>query len=179
MNKYLRLLRYDWPLHFVLLLTNWLPDNTPLLALRGFLAHFFLGSCGKNLRLGRNIAFYNPSKIHLGEDIYIAYGCWLMAEDTIYVDDKAILGPYCVIVTSNHELIGGLFQKDITKKAPIRVGKGSWLGAHVTVIGGAEIGVGSLVAAGAVVPNQKFNGHILLGGVPARLIKLLQNDSTS
>ncbi|MCO5259133.1 MAG: hypothetical protein M9916_03230 [Crocinitomicaceae bacterium] len=62
MTNLIRLLRYDWPLHFVLLLTNWLPDNVVFLRLRGYLAHFFFLSCGKNLRLGRNLTFTTRPK---------------------------------------------------------------------------------------------------------------------
>ncbi len=70
-----RLLRYDLPLHFVLRLTNWLPDNVMFIRLRGRLARPFFKSCGTRLGLGRNITFYNPSKIEIGEDVYIGYGC--------------------------------------------------------------------------------------------------------
>lgn len=175
MNKLFRLLRYDLPLHFVVLLTNWLPDNVPFLRLRGFLAHFFLGSCGRDLRLGRNISFYNPSKIHFGEHIYVAYGCWFMAGEEIRVEDEVIFGPYCVIVSSNHGFTGNSFRYGQPLLAPIRVERGSWIGGHVTLTAGAEIGAGCLVAANTVVPNQKFPGRSLIGGVPARIVKSLDS----
>ena len=176
MKKTFRLLRYDWPLHFVLLFTNWLPDNTPCLALRGWLAHFFFGSCGRNLRLGRNVVFYNPRKIHLGSHIYAAYGCWFMGGAEIMIEDDAIFGPYCVIVSSNHQNGQGSFRYGIPKVAPIRVGRGSWVGAHVTITAGAEIGAGCLVAAGAVVTGKTYRPRHLVGGVPAREIRPLQNE---
>jgi hypothetical protein len=59
-------------LHFVLLVTNWLPDNVVFLRFRGFLAGFFLNGSCKNLRLGRNVTFYNPSKIFISDNVYIA-----------------------------------------------------------------------------------------------------------
>jgi hypothetical protein len=42
LKKLYRLQRFDWPLHFVLLFTNWLPDNVFFMNLRGFFASFFL-----------------------------------------------------------------------------------------------------------------------------------------
>ena len=176
--KYILLyLRYDWPLHFVLLLTNWLPDNVKFLRLRGRLCKPFFGSCGHTINIGRNIAFHNPSLIHLGNFVHISYGCVLMATDHIWIEDEVMFGPYCVLVSGNHSLINHSFRFGPSKLFPICIKKGAWIGAHVTVTAGAEIGVGCLVAAGAVVPNQKFADHTLLGGVPARAIKSLDDDA--
>ena len=49
-----RLFRFDWPLHIVLIFTSFLPDNVIFLKIRGLLCKPFFGSCGKNLRLERN-----------------------------------------------------------------------------------------------------------------------------
>lgn len=179
MNKFLRLIRYDWPLHFVLLFTNWLPDNTPFLALRGWLAHFFLGACGSNLRMGRNVTIYNPAKVNFGKDIYIAYGCWFMAGDEIRIDYEVLFGPYCVIVSSNHMPANKSFRKGIVQIDPIHISQGCWIGAHVTITAGSVIGEGSLVAAGAVIPQKTFPDHAFLGGVPAQVLKILPDELLS
>lgn len=171
MNKYLRLLRYDLPLHFVLLLTNWLPDNTPFLALRGWLAHFFLGSCGKNLRLGRNISVYNPSMIHFGDDIYIAYGCIFIGVEVIRVEDEVIFGPYCIIVSGNHTKKNGSFRYGQAIDSPIRVGKGSWIGAHVTIIAGVDLGPGCLIAANSSVLTEAIPPNTMIAGNPAKTVR--------
>ena len=173
-SKLVRLLRYDWPLHFVLLLTNWLPDNVVFLRLRGLLASFFLGSCGNNLRLGRNITFYNPSRIHIGENVYIAFGCWFMAGEEISIGNEVLFGPYCVVVSSNHRRAeNGSFRYGIPDKRPIYIGDGSWMAAMVTITAGSMIGKGSLVAAGSVVSGT-VPSDVMAGGVPARVIKSLE-----
>ncbi len=166
------LLRYDWPLHFVLLLTNWLPDNVFVFRLRGLMASPFLGSCGKNLRLGRNIVLYNPQKIRFDNDIYIAFGCVFLANDQIWVEDEAIFGPYCVIASGDHTRVNGSYRFGEVHLEPIKIMKGCWLGAHVVLTAGSNIGAGSLVAAGAVV-SKDIPGDSLAGGVPARVIKNL------
>ena len=170
MSKIGRLLRYDLPLHFVLLLTNWLPDNVPFLRLRGALVRPFLGSCGSNLRLARNITFHNPVNIHFGKNIFIAYGCMFLALDQIRVDDEVMFGPYCVITSGNHYRRGGSFRYGEPQYSPIWIGEGCWLGAHVVVIAGAEINKGSLIAAGAVV-TKCIPQDVVAGGVPAHVIK--------
>lgn len=169
-NNLLRNIRYDWPLHFVLLLTNWLPDNVLFLRLRGQMVSPFLGSCGSNLRLGRNITFYNSSFIHFGSNVYVAYGGWFMGGDHITVGDGVLFGPYCVVVSSNHTRQNSSFRYGIPDKAPIRIGNGSWIAAHVTLTAGCQIGDGVLVAAGAVVKDE-IPSHVMVGGAPARVIK--------
>lgn len=165
-----RCFRHDWPLHFVLLLTNWLPDNTVFLRIRGALARHFLGSCGPNLRLGRNITFYNPSKIHLGRDVYIAIGTWFMAGGEITVGDEVLFGPYCVLVSSSHQRKGRSFRFGAPERLPIQIASGSWLAAHVTVTGGTSIGEGSLVAANSVVTKDVPPDRVV-AGLPARELR--------
>ena len=77
-------------LHFVLLFTNWLPDNVIFLRFRGFLANFFLMGTCKNLRIGRNVTFYNPSKIYIDDD-EIAAPDWLKQMILAYQNSNALL----------------------------------------------------------------------------------------
>lgn len=170
MSKLRRLLRYDWPLHFVLFLTNWLPDNVVFLRLRGTLAAPFFGECGRDLRLGRNLSFYNPSVISLGSHIYIAYGCWFMGGAHIRIGDEVLIGPYCAVVSSNHTRRQNSYRYGISSQDPIRIGCGCWIAAHVTVTAGSIVGNGSLVAAGAVVSGE-LPENCLAGGQPAKVLK--------
>lgn len=178
MNKISRLLRYDWPLHFVLFFTNWLPDNVIFLRLRGWLASHFLGACGNDLRIGRNVTFYNPSQVHFGKNIYIAYGCWFNAGAEIKLEDEVQVGPYCVIVSSDHTISGYSFRYSEPSRLPIHIGVGSWLGSHVVVTSGSRIGEGSAIAAGAIVV-ENIPDFCLAGGVPAKIIKKLKSVNES
>jgi acetyltransferase-like isoleucine patch superfamily enzyme len=173
MSRLWVLLRYDLPLHFVLLFTNWLPDNIVFLRLRGWLARPFFKKCGLDLRLGRRLTFYNPSKIELGTHVYLAYGCvFLAGNEEIVIEDEVIMGPYCVLASENHSRVNGSFRYGSPQTARILIQRGSWLGAHVVVTAGSVVGNGSAVAAGAVVTDC-LPRDTLLGGMPARKIKVL------
>jgi acetyltransferase-like isoleucine patch superfamily enzyme len=165
-----RLIRYDFPLHFVLKLTNWLPDNVKFIRLRGKLARPFFKSCGARLGLGRNITFYDPSNIDIGNDVYIAYGCWFNGSGGISIGDEVLFGPYGVIVTSNHTLLNKSYRFGLPTKAPISIAKGAWIAAHVTILAGTEIEEGALVAANSLV-NKKVEELTVVGGVPAKKIR--------
>jgi maltose O-acetyltransferase len=173
------LLRYDWPLHFVLLLTNWLPDNVPFLRIRGWLAHCFIGRCGKNLRLGRNIAFYNPSSISLGSNVYVAYGCVILCIGQVFIDDEVMLGPYVVISAGNHSRQDASYRYGHASESSVSIGRGTWIGSHVSILGGSYIGKGCLIASQACVTKGALPDNSFIAGIPAVVKKYLDGTNGS
>jgi acetyltransferase-like isoleucine patch superfamily enzyme len=163
MNKLYRLLRYDIPMHFILLLTNWLPDNVIFIRLRGSLARPFFKHCGKRLGIGRNVVFYNPSNISIGNDVYIAYGNWFSSSFGVIIEDEVLFGPYNVIATANHTKLDSSFRFGPPVGGSIVFKKGCWIGANCTITSNVIIGKGSVVGANTVVkkdvpPNTVFTG---------------------
>jgi acetyltransferase-like isoleucine patch superfamily enzyme len=59
--------------------------------------------------------------------------------------------------------------------APIHLGHDVWLGAQVYVKQGVKIGHGAIVAAGSVV-TKDVAPYAIVGGVPAKLIKMRFNE---
>lgn len=170
MNSLKRILRYDLPLHFVLLFTNWLPDLIIFIRFRGFLASFFLGNCGKNLRLGRSITFYNPQNINIGNNVYIAYGNWFSAGDKIVLENEVVVGPYNVFASSDHTKENNSFRYGKVRGKPINIGKGTWIGANCTITAGTNLGKGCLVAANSCI-TKSFEDNKMIAGIPAKFIK--------
>ena len=163
MNKFVRLFRYDLPLHFVLQLTNWLPDNVVFIRLRGRLARPFFKKCGNRLGIGRNVTFYNPSKIEIGSDVYIAYGCWFSSGLGIIIEDEVLFGPYNVIATSNHTRLNGSFRFGKAVGKQIRFKKGSWIGANCTILAGTILGNGSVIAANSLAKGDIPDNCVFAG----------------
>lgn len=169
MNKWYKLLRYTWPLHFVLRFTNWLPDNVVFIRLRGRMASPFFKKCGKGLGLGRNVCFYDPSLLEIGGDVYIAYGCWF--NGNIVVEDEVLFGPYCVLASDNHTKGDQLsFRFGGNRPGTIRVSYGSWLGAHCLMVGNSCLGRGSVLAANSTL-TTKTEDSVIYAGNPAKKIK--------
>jgi acetyltransferase-like isoleucine patch superfamily enzyme len=146
-----RLIRYDLPMHFILRLTNWLPDNVIFIRLRGWLTRPFFKKCGQNLGIGRNVTFYNPSQIEIGNWVYIAYGCWFQGSDGINIGDEVLFGPYVTVTTSNHTRINGSWRFGIPSGKKINICQGSWIGANCSILSGANIGTGSVIASNTSV----------------------------
>lgn len=57
--------------------------------------------------------------------------------------------------------------------APIHIGSDVWLGANVTVLKGARIGDGCIVATGSVVTAGEYPPRSIIAGAPARVVKAL------
>jgi acetyltransferase-like isoleucine patch superfamily enzyme len=60
-------------------------------------------------------------------------------------------------------------QSDARQNAAI-IGHDVWIGARATILGGVEIGHGSIIAAGAVV-TKSVEPYSIVGGVPAKRIR--------
>ena len=57
---------------------------------------------------------------------------------------------------------------------PIIIGDDVWVGANSTILKGAQIGDGCIVAAGAVIPGGTFPKRSVIAGNPGRVVKTLE-----
>ena len=81
-----------------------------------------------------------------------------------------MIGHNVVLATINHDLEPE-HRADLWLK-PIHIGKNVWIGANATILAGVSIGENAVVAAGAVVTKDVQDG-VVVGGVPAKIIKAL------
>lgn len=79
------------------------------------------------------------------------------------------------LITAHHDMGHAARRAGDVVPKPIVIGDGAWIAAHVTILPGVRIGVGAVVAAGAVV-TRDVPAHTLVGGVPARPIRALDED---
>lgn len=106
--------------------------------------------------------------IHVGKDVFINSCCQFQDQGGIYIGDGCLIGHSVVMATLNHDFAPE--KRQSLHHAPIRLGKGVWIGAHATITAGVTIGDYAVIAAGAVVTKDIPAGAVA-GGVPARIIK--------
>jgi acetyltransferase-like isoleucine patch superfamily enzyme len=174
-NKYWKELKYQLkygiPVWFVLFVLNWLPDISIFIRLRGFAVSLFLPNRPKHLTLGRDITLLSINNLVLGDNVYLAKGCWLNAIGGITFEDDVTLAPYVVMSSTNHGFKDGSVKKGGAHPAPIKVGYGTWVASHSVVAAGVTIGKGNLIGANSVVTKDTEDNSVM-AGVPAKFIKV-------
>ena len=108
------------------------------------------------------------------ERVFINMGCKFQDQGGITIDEGALIGHNVVLATINHDLDPA--KRQSMSYAPIHIGKNVWIGANATVLAGVTIGDGAVVAAGAVV-TKDVAPNTVVGGVPARVIKVIETSS--
>ena len=111
--------------------------------------------------------------ITVGEDVFINACCHFQDHGGVVLGDGCQIGHNVVFATLNH----GLSPEDRkhTYPAPIVLGKNVWVGSNATILQGVTIGDNAVVAAGAVV-NKNVPDNVVVGGVPARIIKKITEE---
>lgn len=122
-----------------------------------------------------DVTFTNPSDVMLGNGCLINHGTSFVtgrSKAKIIIEDNVFIGPHCLITTVTHQ-IGETHQRaGELKYLPIHIGKGVWIGASCTICPGVSIGEGAVIAGGAVVVCD-IEPNVLVGGVPAKVIRKL------
>jgi len=106
--------------------------------------------------------------IEIGKNVFINHACTFMDRGGITIEDNVLIGPKVNLITTGHPL--EIENRSCTISKPIVIKSYAWLGANVTVMPGITIGEKAIVAAGAVVTKDVPAG-VIVGGVPAKLIK--------
>lgn len=110
--------------------------------------------------------------VSIGDRCVIGRGSHIVGHLRIDIGDDVQTGPYVYITDQNHsyedldEPIGRQWPREL----PVRVGAGSWLGAGVILLPGADIGEHVVVAAGSVV-RGRVGDRCVVAGAPARVVR--------
>ena len=113
--------------------------------------------------------------ITIGKDVFINTSCHFQDQGGITIGDGALIGHNVVLATLNHNEDPA--RRDELIPQPITIGKRVWIGANATITPGVTIGDGAIVAAGAVVTRDVPAGMVV-GGVPARILRPIRKEET-
>lgn len=136
---------------------------------RAAYAPFFL-RFGADVRIDAGCRFYFPERIALDDDVRINLGALVYGSGGVWIGRHARIGPRCFIHSANHDTGAretAFFERGYIER-PVRIGDNVLISANVSILPGAEIGSGVFVAAGALVPGERFPDDARLMGVPAR-----------
>lgn len=105
--------------------------------------------------------------IKVGDRVFI--NSYSFIRPNVTIEDDVSLGQHVRLISDTHEISTGSRRTGTPRHDPITIGRGCWIGAGATVLGGVTIGERSIVAAGAVV-TKDMPANALIGGVPAKVI---------
>jgi acetyltransferase-like isoleucine patch superfamily enzyme len=111
-------------------------------------------------------------EVQIGDRVIIAYGVQISAAQSVVIEDDAAISGGAVIVDHIHDHRHRhlpVIQAPLSKPAPVRIGKGSFLGVHCFIGPGVQIGEHAVVAANAVVLND-VPAYTLAIGNPAQVV---------
>lgn len=110
--------------------------------------------------------------ISIGDRCVIGRGSHIVGHLSIDIGDDVQTGPYVYITDQNHsyESLDEPIGRQWPTERPVRVGAGSWLGAGVILLPGADIGEHVVVAAGSVVRGP-VDDRCVVAGAPARVVR--------
>ena len=134
--------------------------------------------CGKNVSLHPSTSvYYGLGNLTLGNNVSIPRYAHIFCTDApLTIGNNVIFGPAPTIVTGDHriDIIGKpiffSYDKLPENDVPVVIEDDVWVGAHVTILKGVNIGRGGVIAAGSVV-NKSTPPYSISGGVPAKTLK--------
>ena len=127
---------------------------------------------GSRVRFRMPVVIYAPEQLELGDQVDIGEFTHLRADGGLRIGSRVLIAAHVTITTREHPT--ELPRWGVTKDAPIAIEDDVWIGAGAVVLPGVTIGRGAVVAAGAVV-TASVEPFTVVGGVPARPIKVLPN----
>lgn len=105
-------------------------------------------------------------KVHISPGVYVADG---YRSGLLTLEDFCVLSPYVVLVPSSHpntSFIADIWE--VSKKAPVVIGRGAWIGAGAVILPGVRIGEGAIIGANAVV-TKDVPDYAIAVGIPAEV----------
>lgn len=151
----------------------------------------YLHACPNGIEIGDNsivmhgavLHVYNfrelpHSGIRIGKDSLVGEYSVIRGQGGVEIGDRVYTSPFTQIIAVNHVFDDpnrSFIDQGITAEG-IVIEDDVWLGAGAVITDGVHVGKGAVVAAGAVV-TRDVPAHTIVGGVPARPIRAIGDES--
>ena len=152
---------------------SWIPGG---LRLRRMCSKLIFDKCGKNSCAEYGAFISNGSNIEIGDYSAIGINAYIGGTSDggkLKIGNYVLMAPEVVILTSNHN------SKDINipmcyqgvSKETVVIEDDVWICTRVMIMPGVTIHRGVIAAAGAVV-TKDIPPYAVVGGVPARILRM-------
>ena len=130
-------------------------------------------SLGNHTFIGGS-TFISHSKIEIGDNVTIAWGCTIYDHNSHsldYLARRKDIDDQLDDIRNGRNFIANKDWAGV-KSAPIKICDDAWIGMNVIILKGVTVGEGAVVGAGSVV-TKDVPAWTVVAGNPARVIKTL------
>lgn len=122
----------------------------------------------------RNSEVTHPQNIYVGinSNAGTRPGCYLQGNGGIWIGNYVHFASNIVIISENHSLYNQM-EHELKE---VRIEDYCWIGMNVVILPGVHLGPRTIVGAGSVVTKSFPDGYCVIGGNPARIIKLIDKE---
>ena len=130
-------------------------------------------------KIGEGTKVVGPFECHA--ELTIGSNCWIgknikvNGNGILVIGDNCDIAPEVTFLTGGHKIGGKERRAGEGESYSIHVGDGVWIGGRSTLLNNISVGNGAVIAACACV-NKNVNENELVGGVPARVIRTLDEN---
>ncbi|MDL2214652.1 maltose O-acetyltransferase [Dysgonomonas sp. OttesenSCG-928-M03] len=149
---------------------NTTPDESEL---RKNILKKLFGSTGESITIEPNFRCDYGYNIYVGENFFANFDCVMLDICRIEIGDNCLIAPGVHIYTAGHPLDEEQRIAGIEFGKPVIIGHNVWIGGRAIINPGVTIGNNVIIASGTVVIKD-VPSNVVVGGNPARIIKLLK-----
>lgn len=168
--------------HFLYTIAKPLPSSTSKVKmgqrkLRAFATRLIIRECGKNVNIEKGATF--SSRLSIGDNSGV--GKRASVQGTVTIGKDVMMGPDCIIYTSNHRFDRTdipMREQGFYPEEPVVIGDDVWIGGRVIILPGVKIGSHVVIGAGAVV-TKDVPDYAIVGGCPAKILKFRQSQESA
>lgn len=140
-------------------------------------------SGSRNIKIGNRVIIGNQNwldaigdgQIIIGDDVSFSQNVHIAACKLVTINDGCLIGSDVLITDHDHSFGRSLNVcvpklRPLVVKGPTILGDNIWVGDNVKILTGVSLGNNVVVAANSVVISS-FPSDVIIGGIPARIIK--------
>lgn len=156
--------------------------NLPIFNQKTFLTGLGKVKIGENCSFGTKLGGFHyggsieiqartpQSIITIKDKVSTNNNIFICSSGSIIIGSNSCIGQGVTIMDFDAHGIKPEKRNEIGEIGTIEIGENVWVGNNVIILKNSKIGNNSIIAAGAVV-NGLFPENVIIGGVPAKIIK--------
>ena len=140
--------------------------------IRVALGRRFIAHCGKDIVIEKGAKFCSGRHLYMDDGAGLGINCQLPEHTSL--GKFVMMGPNCTVLAENHRfdrLDIPMGWQGHTESKPFVVEDDCWIGQNVLIMPGRTISTGTVVGGGSVV-TKDFPPYSVIGGNPARILKM-------